>query len=210
MKQLENAGLENVIRINGSGRFDTATKTAETLIKYNGMADTAILAYGYDFPDALAIAPYAAQNGYPILLTNNKEIPEATFEFLHNEENGIENVIIVGGEKVIDPIVEEELGDDFQITRISGSSRYHTAAEIITETGQTPNKVYIANGNSFADALTGSVLAAKEEAALLLVDKDEVPSATASIFKKYDIHEFYVLGGPSIVSNRVVLQLSSY
>lgn len=209
VNQLKKHGLENIIRVNGSGRFDTATKTAEMLINHNGKADTAIIAFGHDFPDALAIAPYAAQNGYPILLTNKKEIPEATKAFLQNEENGIENIIIVGGEKVIDPAVEEELGVNFTVTRISGASRYHTAAEIITKTGQSPSKVYIANGNSFADALTGSVLAAKEEAALLLVDKNSVPSATTNILKKYNIHEFHVLGGPSIITNSVVLKLSA-
>ena len=62
-EQLVGMGLA-VERINGDNRFQTAAKIAEheTL----SQAATAVLAYGMDYPDALAAASYAARNGFPL------------------------------------------------------------------------------------------------------------------------------------------------
>lgn len=62
--------VDNVKRISGNDRFETARKIAE---KLDGKPRTAIVAYGNDFPDALAASYYAAINGYPIILTDTKK-----------------------------------------------------------------------------------------------------------------------------------------
>ena len=59
--QLKGKSLE-VERIGGENRFDTAARIARKL----GMLDAVFLAYGHDFPDALAAASYAGRMGYPI------------------------------------------------------------------------------------------------------------------------------------------------
>ena len=81
-KDLENLGL-TVERIAGNSRFETAKLISDKLAS---QSDTAIVTYGFDFPDALAIASYAAQNNIPILLTGKDYIPEETKEVLKNEE----------------------------------------------------------------------------------------------------------------------------
>lgn len=207
LKQLESIiPKERIERVAGGGRFETAVQIAEKLFKKSGKTDTAILAYGKNFPDALAAAPFAAQNGFPILLTETNKMPYATKNFLKN--HNIKNIIIIGGDKVISSTIENELKSDYNVTRISGSGRYETATKIITDLNQTPKKVFIANGNNFPDALTGAVLAAKEKAPLLLVQKDTVPEATKNIFKKYTIEEFYVFGGDAVVSDSIIFDIT--
>ncbi|MFP3471726.1 cell wall-binding repeat-containing protein, partial [Micrococcus sp. SIMBA_144] len=57
--QLKGLGLK-VERISGDDRFETAANIAARL---DGDPKKAIVANGLSFPDALAIAPYAAKNG---------------------------------------------------------------------------------------------------------------------------------------------------
>ena len=198
VSQLKELGL-TVDRAAGGGRYETAVAVANKLEK---KSDTVVLAYGLNFPDALAIAPYAAEEGYPILLTEKDKLSNATREYLANNKE-IKNIIIVGGQGVISKNVQDEL-KGYKVERIDGQHRYDTAAKIAAKFG-TPSKAYIANGNSFADALTGAVLAAKEGAPLLLVETDKLPSATQNVIK--DIDTFTFLGGEAVITEKLKNQI---
>jgi putative cell wall-binding protein len=196
-KELKDLDL-TIKRIAGSDRFDTARKIA---VEMGGNPDKAVVAYGYNFPDALAIASYAAQNNYPILLTGSSKLPSTTKSFLKN----IEETIIVGGESVIGKEIEKELHD---WTRIGGSNRFDTAAKMITELGMSTDQVFIGNGYGFADSLTGSVLAAKHNSPLLLVNYDNIPSDTERIFNQYSVYNITALGGRAVIMDEVVFNLT--
>ena len=196
-KDLENLGLK-VERIAGNSRFETAKLISDKLAS---QSDTAIVTYGFDFPDALAIASYAAQNNIPILLTGKDYIPEETKEVLKTKKK----TIVVGGPNVVNQTVFDQLPG---AQRISGENRFETAANIVKELNLEPTKAFVANGMGFADALTGSVLAAKMNAPLLLVEKDRLPDATSNIMVEKDIKDVLVLGGPVAVSDSVVNQLA--
>jgi cell wall-associated NlpC family hydrolase len=74
----------------------------------------------------------------------------------------------------------------------------------VSEKLQAPSEsVYIATGMSFADALTGSVLAAKKNTSILLVEKNSVPTEINSVIKNNSIHTFGIIGGKSVVSEDV-------
>ncbi|RQD67484.1 MAG: N-acetylmuramoyl-L-alanine amidase, partial [Tindallia sp. MSAO_Bac2] len=188
-------GLE-VERIGGDNRYETATLIAEYLPE----ADQAIIAYGGNFPDALAVGSYAAQNGYPILLTRTESIPSTTQEIL----TGINDTIIVGGTAVIGNTVFEQAPNP---TRIAGDDRFDTAAKIVSQLDLPVDKAYVATGMNFADALTGSALAAKDNASMLLVRQNAVPSSTKDIIEEKGIINFIILGGTGAVSDTVELQL---
>jgi putative cell wall-binding protein len=194
---LKNMGL-TVKRIAGIGRFETAKKIAEEM---GGSPSKAVIAYGFNFPDALAAASFAAQNGYPILLTDKKKLPKETKDFIAK----VEKTIVIGGEGVIGNEVVKELPNP---TRIGGRNRFDTAAKMITELNMSTNHVFIANGYGFADSLTGSVLAAFQNAPLLLVEKEHVPTETRNIFTKYTISDFTVLGGDAVVNDEVIFELT--
>jgi putative cell wall-binding protein len=101
------ATVDTVDRLGGANRYETAKLIAEELDK-GASFDTAFLASGLGFPDALAAASYGAMKGYPILLTGRDSLPAATKAAL-DSLSGIQKVVIVGGEAVISSAVEAEL-----------------------------------------------------------------------------------------------------
>nr|WP_263323715.1 cell wall-binding repeat-containing protein [Neobacillus sp. Marseille-Q6967] len=192
-KQLIAMGLK-VERIAGENRFETARKIGE---KVNNPSQTAMIVYGHNFPDALSAAVIAAKNGYPILLTDTNTVPYDTKQALKN----ITNTYVIGGESVISSAVINQLPPS---KRIGGETRYETAANIIKAFNLQPTKIFLANRDGFSDALAGSVLAAKKNASILLVEKNIVPTATQLIFDQYPIQNFVVLGGKEAISDEVI------
>lgn len=195
--QIEGLGLKTE-RISGKNRFETAANIAARL---DGNPAKAVVADGFNYPDALAVASHAAKQGYPILLTGKEELPSATKTALRY----IDETIVVGGTGAIGEDVFNELPNP---KRYSGSDRYETAAEIATELVGTTNKAFITTGSGFADALTGSVLAAKEDAVMLLVQKDEVPTPTKAAIDELDILNFRILGGTGAVGENASNQIN--
>ncbi|MCA1061409.1 cell wall-binding repeat-containing protein [Rossellomorea aquimaris] len=192
MYQLEGMGLD-VERIGGDDRWETAANIAASL---GGSPEQAVVANGKNFPDALAVASYAARNGYPILLTDSNELPMAT----KNALTGIENTIVPGGEAAVNTKVFNMLPD---ATRYSGMDRYGTSAAIATDLNPS-YRVYVANGKNFPDALAGAVLAAKNNASMVLVQPDMLPAETAKALQAIHANEFNILGGENAVSEEVV------
>ncbi|WP_377108899.1 Ig-like domain-containing protein [Rossellomorea sp. GCM10028870] len=186
--------VSNVRRISGNDRFETAQLIASEL---GGNPAKAILAYGHNFPDALAVASYAARNGYPIVLTNKDSLPSSSKAVL----NGKTEVIAVGGEGVISRKVTSNIKG---VKRISGANRFETSVNLVKQLGLKTDKVFVANGYGFADALTGSVLAAKKDAPLLLVNQNSIPKETYKFVQEGRIEHYMVLGGKGAVSGSVV------
>ncbi|MFY0761497.1 cell wall-binding repeat-containing protein [Metabacillus dongyingensis] len=185
-------------RISGKNRYETSIKIAN---KLGASKEKAILATGTNFPDALAIAPYAAENGYPILLTNPGKLDKMVSSYLKD----VKSTIIVGGKAAVKPEVEALLPSP---ERISGETRYETAAQIISSKYETNSHIYISTGNNFADALTGSVLAAKNKAAILLVGPNKIPPGTDQLIADKQMKSFQVFGGKVAVSDDVVSKLN--
>ncbi|MEH7386574.1 cell wall-binding repeat-containing protein [Bacillus sp. JJ1521] len=198
VKDLTNEGFSNIERIGGKNRFEVSYHISQRLEN----TDTAIIAYGMNFPDALAIAPYAARNGYPILLANKDHLPDETLQALNEKQ--IVNTIVVGGEASVGANVYNHLPSP---KRISGQDRYEVAANVIRDLNLNPTKAYIATGATFADALTGSVLAAKENASLVLSRQGSLPESSLSILTEKGITKHNILGGTGSVGNQVVEQL---
>ncbi len=196
--ELKGLGLK-VDRIGGETRYETAVNIAA---KLDGTPEKSILANAFNFPDALSVASYAAKNGYPIVLTDDDQLPAVSKKIL----NDTEEQIVVGGESAINKKIEDSLSN---AVRISGDDRYATSAAIATVLTPDADTAVVATGVKFADALSGSVLAAKEDAAILLVKKDEVPEKIAEAIDENDIHNFHILGGPNAVSDDVMSDLKN-
>ncbi|EPR76640.1 N-acetylmuramoyl-L-alanine amidase [Leifsonia rubra CMS 76R] len=97
------------------------------------------------------------------------------------------------------------------VERIGGGSRYAVSAALVNKNYPTPgvDRVYVATGVAFADALSVSTAAAKAEAPLLLVAPDSVPSNIRTELERLQPKEIVVLGGPSVVSDGVVQVLET-
>lgn len=194
ISQLQQMGIQTIERIGGIDRYEVSFNIAQKL----GQTDTAVLANGLKFPDALAIAPYAAQNGYPILLSQDNSLPSKTTEAFQTK--GITKTIIVGGEGSVSANVASKVPN---VNRIGGKDRYEVSANIVTQLNLAANKAFLATGMTFADALTGSVLAAKQNAPMLLMHPTTVPTAIQSLVQTKNIQDFVILGGTASVPERV-------
>lgn len=177
-------------RIGGTDRYDTAVQVAKRL----GGNGQVILTNGENFPDALAIGPYAGTTETPILLTGAKELPKVTKDTLEsfgayklgNGGEAVAKTYVIGGEGVVAPEVVKGLSG---MTRISGKDRYETAARVYwfaqeklggqTQAG-TLQKLLLVTGEDFPDALVSGALAAKQNAFLFMSEKQELPVMTYS------------------------------
>ncbi|MDO8885558.1 SpoIID/LytB domain-containing protein [Candidatus Oleimmundimicrobium sp.] len=199
-QKLSQLGL-SVTRISGEDRYDTAAKIA---LKVGSPSQTAIIATGENFADALAISSYSAENQKPILLTLKDSLPNETDNVLSSL--GIKSVVIVGGTGAVSQTVQDALiAMGITVTRIGGTDRYDTAYKIANQYFSAPVNVYITRGDLFPDALSAAPLAAKNSAPLLLVKPGELPLGIKSYLeaKSAFISGPYIIGGSGAVSSAV-------
>lgn len=210
---LENANL-TWERIGGKDRYDTAVQVAERL----GGSGQVILTNGQNFPDALAIGPYAGFTETPILLTDSNELPEVTRDTLEaygayklgNGGEAVAKTYVIGGEGAVSPEVVQGLSG---MTRISGKDRYETAARVQwfaqeklqaqTQAG-TLQKLFLVTGRNFPDALVAGALAVKQNAFLFMSEKDELPVMTYSAMGNAGDNLWVVMvGSQAVLSEQV-------
>lgn len=185
--------IKNVIRISGNDRYDTSVKIAKEL----GMTKKqVIIATGENFPDALSVASYAAQHSYPIVLTKPDELPSVVDKYL-KDVKGLEKVYVIGGEAAIS---NDTIKNISKAERIAGNSRYDTSLKIVRTLFNTNETIYVSTGKNFADALTGSVLAGKNNTGILLVDEDNFKNQQISkLIRENFIQNYVILGGEAAV-----------
>ncbi|OZM56518.1 hypothetical protein CIB95_12155 [Lottiidibacillus patelloidae] len=194
--QLEDLEL-NVRRIAGANRYETAANIA---LEIGSNADSAILINGEAFADGTAVASFAAQLGYPILFTKKDILPVETSNII----DGLTNIIAVGGTDVIS---DELLGQLPNKTRIDGKNRFDTAIEVIKHFGYEKHTAYVANGFGFADALTGSVLAAKHDSPIILVSSSSIPEEVSNYLSQKIITEYIFFGGSSAIEDSLLIDI---
>ncbi|WP_270180139.1 cell wall-binding repeat-containing protein [Alkalihalobacillus sp. CinArs1] len=194
------AYVQEVERVSGKDRYETAVEVAEEVGNYN----QAILASGNDSsPDALSIASYAAASQVPILLTPESKISTPTDNYLQTVN--VKKATLIGGKGVISNNIEAELKEDgLTVDRVSGKDRYETSVEIARTYDFAASNVFFANGDVFIDALPGSSLAAAMQAPVLLTQKDTLPKSVDSYLKGSHSTNVYLLGGKGAISNSTV------
>ncbi len=179
-----------VRRLADSDRYGTAAAIArEVGAPTSGtFADTAIVATGGGYADALAVSPLAARMKIPVLLVGQGSVPAATQTAL--ADLGIQHVIIVGGPAAVSRGVEDWLenrgyrqrgaadNSSSVDTRLFGSSRYETSLEIVdfsvAMAGMTDAALTVATGVNFPDGLAVGPLAGRNGTPLLLVHGAEI------------------------------------
>ncbi|MBN3554192.1 SpoIID/LytB domain-containing protein [Fictibacillus nanhaiensis] len=188
-------------RISGSDRYEVSQKIASEV----GVKGKAIVSSGISFADALSIAPYASRRGLPILLTRKDQLPTQTSAAL--KANQTTSTIIIGGEGSVGTNVAKLLPSP---VRIGGADRYEVATNIIKQLKLEAEAAFVANGVKSADALTGSVLAAKENAPILLTRPTALPPTIQEVISDKYISMFTVLGGDASISENLENSLPNF
>lgn len=198
---LSGSGL-NVERLAGETRFDTAVQIANKLNE-GTQSSVAVLANGLQFADALSVAPFAATEDMPVYLTRGKELEANIAEALNNYDK----VYVIGGPNAVSSAAVDALTTS--VTRLAGETRYSTNVQVFEEFGVESNRLYVATGAEFADALTGSVLAAENGSGVALV-RNELKGEFDTLMTRHQFSEFTLFGGLNAVTDIVENQLGNY
>ena len=188
-KSLENQLTNNfeVERISGKDRYQTSIKLAEELNKDSKLEN--IIVNG-NTVDALTAGAIAAKLNRSIILTNGKNLPEGSESIV--DSNSSKNIIIGGSSSMN---IEGLKGD-----RIAGSDRYETSTKIAEKYYQgNSDKVLLANGMNYIDALSAINLVLNEKAPVLLTRAGMLDSSVSKYLEK-NTKGAYILGGEDSIS----------
>ncbi|MGD8201687.1 S8 family serine peptidase [Ornithinimicrobium sp. W1679] len=101
--------------------------------------------------------------------------------------------------------------DTLSVTRALGNDRYMVASELAVENFDAGvETVYVANGLSHPDALSGGALAAANDSPVVLVKPGSIPASTRMALQQLKPQRIVVLGGDAAVSEIVATQLRGY
>ncbi|WP_226536069.1 cell wall-binding repeat-containing protein [Fictibacillus halophilus] len=213
--QLRSMGIQNVQRIGGKDRFAVSAGVAEEIAEFS---DTAIVASGLNFPDALSASGMAGYMGMPILLVGTNSVPDSIQTFIKNHPD-IKNFIIVGGPATVSDGVKTKLSQlrsGAVVERIGGLNRYQVSINIanygIDNYGMDLSSLVIARGDVFADALSGGPLAAYTGAPILLTTSSKLEGNVSKyLTENQGSTDFmYILGGTGSITTTTETQLSSF
>jgi len=196
-----------VLRYGGANRYGTAAAISKADFPDADAVDTAFVAFGGNFPDALAGAAVAAKLGAPLLLVQADSIPAETVAEL--TRLGPSTIVVLGGTAVISEGVETALeGYASTVKRVAGGNRYATSVEI-SKYGFPGNAdtVIVATGAGFPDALAGGPAAKALNAPVLLTDPNDLPDIVSEEIERLAPSRVLVVGGGAVVSEAVVTEL---
>jgi len=221
-----------VRRIAGENRYETAALIAKEVAPE---ATTVFLATGENYADALAIGPYAAAKGIPILLTTTDALHKDTAKIIKGVS--VTNVVILGGEKAVGKAVVreiEEMGGK-TITRIAGANREKTALAIAETYADdlSETDLIAVTGDNFADAVVGAYFGATfaddgSGALPIVLVRDTLSDEVDKYIRGYEIDDegelvledgepepvatvehIYIIGGPKAVSEAAEAELEA-
>ena len=186
-----------VTRLGGADRYETNLKVLKEL-NLKGQSEI-MVASGQDYPDALS----ASATGNPILLVKSG-IFDYQKDYLETL-GGDDDYFVIGGTAAVNEKVMDQLEkfDEDGVSRVWGDDRFETAKAVADRFYRNARAVYIASGCDFPDALTGGVIAYKNNAPLLLVSESKYSEA-ARFVDTHNVRKVTAIGGPAAVSDKVL------
>ncbi|MDR3599057.1 MAG: cell wall-binding repeat-containing protein [Desulfosporosinus sp.] len=189
-------------KLSGIDRYATSAAIALDGWKQSNYA---ILTSGDNFPDALTVSPLAKKYNAPILLTETNSIPTDTLSVI--QQLKVTDIIIIGGIGVISSSVENQLSSlGIKTTRLGGQDRYETSIIVASQLNKV-SEIAIVTGEDFADALSISPIAAKNNMPIILVQHNMIPDSVKEYIKLHEITKTYVIGVGSSLDESLVSEL---
>ena len=198
---------ENVNRIAGSNRNNTAVKIAD---KFYENADIVYITNGNVYADGLSMGSLTKFDNGPLLLTDKDSIPSDLLNLLKKIKPA--KIMIIGGNNVVSKEVEKSLNSYAgKVERLSGTSRIDTSIEIakkVKENSDT-DEMFIVNGYNEADSINIVSVASRDGIPVLFTEKDKLPSQIKEYLNRENIDKITIIGGIGTVSNNVMRDLEN-
>jgi putative cell wall-binding protein len=185
----------NIVRLAGIDRY--AASRAIVASEFSTGADSVYVATGATFPDALGAAAAGGPVGAAVLLVNGASstldsASIATLTALHPS-----HIMIAGGTGSVSPGIENRLNQIAPTTRSAGEDRYAASTAISVAAYTSADRVFLATGLNFPDALGGSAWAGAIKAPLFVVPTTCIPPATLAAIHSLHASRVTLLGGPA-------------
>jgi putative cell wall-binding protein len=175
-----NHGGRTVTRLQGANRFATAAAISQEIRAHETAAgrtpsNEAFVVNGLNYPDALAVSPFAFAMKMPILLVTPTTVPTVTAtEILSMSAT---QTYVIGGPSAVSTATLQALPS--AATRIAGTGRMQTAiaaAEFAVSQGWAGwSHVGLTTGWNYPDALAGGAALGKQGGVLLLSQPTKMP-----------------------------------
>lgn len=191
-----------VERISGKNRYETSVQVAKEI----GRSEEVFVATSNSFADALSVSTVASSKKSPIILSDKNFLSKSAKEYI--KSNGVLESYVIGGQALLSDNIVKELPSP---ERIGGSNRYETNYKILNRFKEDINfeKVYVATGKNFPDALSGSALASKKNSPIILTADNPYGSTIKTINENIDnINEAVLLGGKAVIPDKVLEKLN--
>jgi putative cell wall-binding protein len=198
------------VRLGGTDRYETSRLVVREGFLTEGTANpapgayTSILANGSNYPDALAAGPAAVNLLGPVILVRGSDgaVDEPTKQLLH--DLATERVYLAGGTGSIRASFEGSLassGDYSIVARLGGTDRYATSVAINARAFELYDRVFLATGTGFADAVAGAPVAAMLGAPIVLNPQNCLSDGVWARFP--NLNSVILLGGTASLSAEV-------
>ena len=167
------------------------------------MFDSAVVACGSNYPDALSAAYLAKVKNAPLLLSDVGEV-QGTVDYIRKNVAKGKTVYLIGGRRVLPEEIKTILGSDYDVKRIEGADRFLTNLAVLKEANVNNEEIMVCSGLGFADAIS----AAATGRPVLLVD-DVLTAEQKDFLGGINPAKFYIVGGKKSVSDNVQTALTA-
>lgn len=201
--QLHALGISTVT-VAGKRAQDTSNMVARKLPS----SDVCFIATSWGYQDALSASSFAYAKKAPIFLANDAGMLDRSTLSCIRSKN-FKRVVLIGGESVLAPELVQQLNQAGvkNIQRIAGETAYDTSAlfaQWALNHGMRANNMAIATGYGYEDALVGAALCGKKGSVMVLADDSNTTAVDLIVdAQKNKISNYYILGGQSVVGERV-------
>ena len=206
LNELKGMGI-SVESLGGVDRFATSANIAQKMVTLGATVNKVAVAYGWLNQDALSIASIAAAQTQPILLTERDTIPTSVKAFL-TANPSVKTTDVIGGTGVISDAVSAQFPS---AARQYGNTAYDTNKAVLKAFDGVLkyDNVFLANGETAIDALTGAPLAALYNAGIVLVN-GAANEGTIYVSSKLSATSIVTaLGGTAVVTDSVLKGVSN-
>ncbi len=183
-----------VQRISGNDRYQTSLEIAKKLP--NKPSEIAVVNGETGLPDAVSIAPVAAEKNMPIVLASPNQGTKVFDQYI--KDNNIKKSYVIGSEVAVSNTIANKLPNP---ERLGGIDRNETNALILEKfyTSEKLNNIFVAKDGMktpeyLIDALTVGVLASKEKSPVVIVGND-LNDKQASLLSKKQPNKITQVGG---------------
>ncbi len=169
------------------------------------LATPVILVTNISYADFAVGSVAGAKIGAPVFVIEKNEIPEEVMQEIENLTP--EEIYIIGGPAVISEVVENNLEENYNVTRIWGMTRFGTSAEVAKFFWQEGSeKAVLAfdlpDGPVTDENYVDAVIQAKEYAIeegipLLLIPQNGIPLVVKEALEELNVKEVVMIGNGS-------------